>query len=120
MDSTTEYRSINLQRKMLRYTLAVLSTALIAGIINYLFYQEKFTGGSIDYSKLYMYQSGLMDFCGIIISMLVPCVLLYALVKQFILKSNENYWPNTLLFILLSFLLFSLLMSLTWGLGFSK
>jgi hypothetical protein len=52
--------------------------------------------------------------------MLIPCVLLYALAKLFILKSNENYWLNTLLFILLSFILFSILMSLTWGLSFSK
>ena len=52
--------------------------------------------------------------------MMILPVLLFALTKQFILKTNENYWLNTLLFLTLSLGFYAFILSLFWGVKFSK
>jgi hypothetical protein len=113
-----KYASINLSRKILRYAIAVILTAIIIGTAEYLSNKSAIANKTIDYSKIYMYQRSWMEVCGLILSMMLLPVLLYALVKQFILRSNENYWINAFLFLVVTFSFFALIAGLTWGIDF--
>ena len=110
-----KYSEVNLHRKVFRYFCATLSTAIIISAFQFSYYQIQRANGNIDHSRNYLYMQGFEDHLGLMISMMMPIVLLFALLKLFILKKNDNYILNVLLFVLIGFAFFSLLASLTWG-----
>ena len=111
---------INIYRKILRYTIALILTALIAGTCFFLYYQYQISHNNIDTSKEYIYLSSWEENFGAILSMQLPVVLLFAFAKLFILKKNENYGLNLLLIFAIAILFFGTIFSLTWGIRFNK
>ena len=104
---------------MLRYTIAALFTSLIVGTAYYLYYQYQLSVGPVDSSREYIFRQSWEESCGLTLSMLLPGIFLYALVKTVFLKKNEHYWPNALLYIFLSMLFLLAILSMTWGIQFS-
>ena len=109
---------INIYRKMLRYTIALILSALIVGTCYYLYHQYQISHNNIDTSREYIYLRSWEENFGTILSMQLPVVLLFAFAKLFILKRNENYWLNVLLIVTIAILFFGSLFSLTWGIRF--
>jgi hypothetical protein len=118
MNHFNNHNRINLFRALTRYFLAIIATSLIVGSAYYFYYQVVLSGKQFE-SHHYIYNQSWEEHCGLILSMLVLPVLIYALVKQFILRQNENYWINTMLLLVITIIFFGVIFSLTWGFNFS-
>ena len=108
-------RQINLYRMMLRYCIAAIGTSMIIGTVMNL-YDQIIINTSREHNYIRTWWSWVED-CGIVLSIMLIPILIYAALKQFILRRNDNFWLNALMFVLIIYLFLLLSLAMTWGLG---